>query len=241
MAGEGSNDGAAHDAEEFADRLAELKAGGSAVLVVGDDSCDGHVSLCRRLLGSHSNERRHRILVGTDGVDALEERLPLEQGQIPETTVISVSTVRGSAAGAMPDSAPVGLPDSAPGGLDVVELGDASLHTLAVTIMETFEAIQQRHRPLDATAVRVGLESVESFLDIYGEDAVFGFLTLLTRYFREFDILGHVHLRADLDEYVARLLAPLFDIVVEFRAVKGEFQHRWHLDDGAITSRWLST
>lgn len=216
----------------FAGRLAELKAEGSAVLVVGSESSEGHRSLCRRLHGTDSPEPRRRILVGADDVDALRERLPTEHGSSADSTLISVSNVRSATTES--------IPAAALSGVDVVELGDASLARLGIGITEAVERIETRHGPIEPSEVRFGLESLAPLLDVYGEQRVFSFLVVLTRYFRAFGVLGHVHLRCDTEGYVTRLLAPLFDIVVEVRALNGQPQHRWHLDDGALTSRWLS-
>lgn len=229
---EGPNGSDERSHEAFAKRLAELKTGGSAVLIVGADSSTGHHTLCRRLLGVDSVEPRRQILLGTDGLDALDARLPTDGGRPADATLISVSTVRGAVVESTPDPSPTGH--------DVVELGNASLATLGHTIAEAFDRVERRYAPLEPTEVRFGIESVRPLLDVYGEAPFFSFLVMLTRYFRAFDVLGHVHLRGDLNEYVARLLAPLFDVVVEFRETEGHLQHRWHLDDGAITSRWVT-
>lgn len=122
----------------------------------------------------------------------------------------------------------------------MVELEDASLGDIGVAITEAVEGVHRRHAPLEATELRVGVDSLAPLLDAHGEAAVFAFLVVATQYLRTFDALGHFHLPAERDSYAARLLAPLFDIVVEVRARNGQSQQRWHLDDGAVTSRWLS-
>jgi hypothetical protein len=223
---EWSKDG---DTDEFARRLRELKANGSTFLVTGSGSREVHTAMCRRLLGEESVAPRHRLLVFTNGTFAIDERLPHGGPDGGDTQVLTASATRSTTAAASQTT-----------GLDVVDLGDASLSELGAGIVEAVEGIERRNGRLDATELRVGVDSLSPLLDAYGERAVFKFLLVASSYLRELEALGHVHLPTHRESYAVRLLEPLFDAVVEVRVRAGQPQQRWHLDGGDVTSRWLS-
>lgn len=214
---------------DFARRLQELKERGCAVLVTGDSAADVHTEICRRLLGDDSVGRRRRLLVFTNGTFGLDARLPASGLRGEDTEVITTSNTRSAVVESVPTST-----------IGVVELDDASLEDLGLAIVEAIESFEESNGPLEPAELRFGLDSLCPLLDAHGEHAVFEFLTIVTRYLRAYDALGHVHLPVERDAYVARLLAPLFEAVVEVRVRDGQKQQRWHLDDGAVTSRWLS-
>lgn len=199
------------------------------MLVTGDASADVHAEICRRLLGDDSVERRHRLLVFTNGTFGLDARLPTDGLQEGDTEVITTSSTRRAVVESLPSPA-----------IDVVELDSVSLSDLGVAIVDAIEDIEQRNDPLEPAELRFGMDSLCPLLDAHGEKAVFEFLTILTGYVRAYDALGHVHMPVEKEAYVARLLAPLFDAVVEVRVRDGQTQQRWHLQEGAVTSRWLS-
>lgn len=228
MSDKGDGDPAGGGSREFASRLRELKEEGCVVLVAGDTPADAHAELCGRLLGDDGVDRR-RLLVFTNGTFGLDARLPTASPGGPDTTIITTSTTRSTVVDSVPTPA-----------VDLVELGDVSLTDLGIAIVEGIERVEQRHGPLDPAELRFGLDSLSPLLDAHGEQAVFEFQTIVNRYLRAYDALGHVHLPVDREDYVARLLAPLFDAVVEVRVQDGRTEQRWHLDDGAVTSRWLS-
>lgn len=213
---------------EFESRLQEMKERGCTVLVTGDTSSDVHVGICRRLLGDESKHRR-RLLVSTNGTSGLDSRLPAGGLGSDDTEVIVASATRSAVA-----------QTASPRGIDVVDLEDATPVDLGFAIVDAFEALEARHDPPEPAELRFGLDSLSPLLDAHGEQVVFEFLALVTRYVQANDALGHVHLPVERESYVARLLAPLFDAVVEVRVMDGQRQQRWHLDDGAVTSRWLS-
>lgn len=214
---------------DFANRLQELKDRGCAVLVTGDASTEIHTAICRRLLGDGTGTHRRRLLVFTNGTFGLAARLGPDGLDHGDTKVITSSTTRSAVVESVPSPT-----------FDVVELGDASLADLGLAIVAAFQRTEKRHGPPDPAELRFGLDSLSPLLDAHGEEAVFEFLTLLTGYLRANDALGHVHLPVERDAFVARLLSPLFDAVVEVRVRDGRRQQRWHLDDGTATSRWLS-
>lgn len=218
-AGEGTSD--------FGSRLQELKERGCAVLVTGDAPPELHAGICRRLLGDASR-RRHRLLVLANGTFELDTRLPGDGPGGGDTEVITTSATRSAAV--QPASAP---------SVGVTELDDPALSDLGVAIVDAFRAVEERHGSLDPAELRFGLDSLSPLLSAHGEQAVFEFVAVLVGCVRAHGALGHVHLPVDRDGYEARLLASLFDAVVEVRTMDGRQQHRWHLDDGALTSRWL--
>lgn len=229
MTEQGDRGASGNGPTDFASRLQELKERGCAVLVAGDAVGGVHTEICRRLLGDESMERRRRILVFTNGTFGLDTRLPPTGLRGEDTKVITTSNTRSAIVESVPSPS-----------IDVVDLEDASLADLGLAIVDAIESIDDGDEPLEPAELRFGLDSLSPLLDSHGEQAVFEFLTIVTRYLRAYDALGHVHLPIERDAYVARLLAPLFEAVVEVRVRDGQKQQRWHLDDGAVTSRWLS-
>ena len=51
--------------------------------------------------------------------------------------------------------------------------------------------------------------------------------------------MGHVRLSRPLGAESVRLLAPLFDAIIELRLDGTEAVHRWHFRDAEVTSEWL--
>lgn len=217
---------------EFGSRLQELKERGCAVLVTGEFASVAHPAICRQLLGATTKERR-RILVLTDGRAGLDGRLPAG-GRRADTELVLASEGRGTVAPATAAGAGDAVGTSA-----AVELGDARLDQLGVAVVDAGRRLEERYGPFEPAELRVGLDSLSPLLDAHPEEAVFKFLVVLLQYVRSRDGLGHVHLPVDRDASVARLLAPLFDAVAEVRDDRNGGQHRWHLDDGGLTSRWL--
>lgn len=212
--------------DDFGARLETLKDSGCAVLVTGKAPRAIHADICRRLLGAADNERR-RVLVFANGTYGLEDRLPAG-GQRADSRVILAGATRSAA-----------VESGSQGDVDLAETGDAALDAIGVAIVEACRDLDDRFGPFEPAELRVGLDSLCPLLDAHGEQAVFQFLTVLTRYLRVNDALGHAHLPVDRNDEAVRLLGPLFDALVEVRAGDGTGQHRWHLDDGDLTSRWL--
>ena len=227
MSGEGQGGPAGGGADEFTSRIQELEERGSAVLVTSDGSRAVHTDACRRLLGAAAGAPRPRLLVSTNGSVDVDSRVP-PGSHLDATRVVTTGSPRSAAARA----------ESADD-VAVEDIGDASLSDLGVAITIGVDALVEEHGPLDPAELRVGVDSLVPLLDAHGERAVFEFLVYATGYLRTVDALGHVHLPVDREAYVARLLAPLFDAVVEVRVRDGRPQQRWHLDDGAVSSRWL--
>jgi hypothetical protein len=237
---------------DFETRLQKLKAEGCAVLVVGAGAARQHATLCRGLLGDDAVAPRRRLLAFTEGVDGLDERVPAGARIGADTELVTVPTggARGATAGAdgaVGRAAGGGAAPAFSGVADVVGPGDGSvreprdgsLDALGRELLAALSGLEERHGPFDPAELRVGLDSALALLSTHGEAPTFRFLHLLAALVRRHGALGHVHLPVDRDTYAARLLAPLFDGVVALRVRDGHAQQRWHLDDGAVTSRWL--
>jgi len=246
--------GGAGDRErpDFETRLQRLKAEGCAVLVVGAGATGQHATLCRGLLGDDAVAPRRRLLAFTEGTDGLDERVPAGARVGADTELVTVASdgARGAATSVVDGASggDVGGAAQAFGGIgDVVGPGDGSvreprdgsLGALGEELLAALSALERRYGPFDPAELRVGLDSALPLLSAHGEAATFEFLHLLTALVRRHDALGHVHLPVDRETYAAGLLAPLFDGVVALRVRDGHAQQRWHLDDGAVTSRWL--
>ena len=224
---------------DFETRLRELKAEGCAVLVVGPGAAAEHAAVCRGLLGDDAAGPRRRLLAFTEGAEGLDDRVPAAARVGVDTELVTVDAVgaRGAAAVA---AGPDGVGDVIdPGEGAVREPTDGSLYALGRELLAALSALDQRYGPFEPAELRFGLDSAVPLLEAHGEAATFRFLHLLTALLRRHDALAHVHLPVARDRYAARLLAPLFDGVVALRVRDGHAQQRWHLDDGAVTSRWL--
>ena len=237
MVGERSNGVPADSAAEFGERLQELKSRGCAVLVVGAVPSNIHVGLCHRMLGERATPPRQRLLVFTNGTVALDSGIPTSGptaangangGRGGETHVITTATARTTATRAVADW-----------DIPVVDLVDPSLADLGLAISEVFEDIEKRHGPPEPAQVRFCLDSLSPLLDAHDEAAVFEFLVLVTRYVRSMNGMGHFHLPLPRQAYAARLVAPLFDALVELRVGVDEPEHRWYLQEDGFTSQWL--
>jgi hypothetical protein len=123
-------------------------------------------------------------------------------------------------------------------GADSIELDGDLRAEPGAAITDAVGKYERRYAPLEPTELRLCIDSLAPLLNVHDEESVFVFLLLVTAYIRGINALGHVHLSADRSDYVARLLAPLFDAVVEVRSRQDHHQQRWHLDGGTTTSRW---
>lgn len=200
------------------------------MLVVGSAASEVHTCICRRMLGGVDAPPRRRLLVFTNGTFSLASRIPRGGSTTPAhgTKVVTASTTR-SATAERPAVQDVPVED----------LGRASLSDLGVAISEAIAEFEDRYGPLAPAELRLCVDSLSPLLDVHGEQAVFEFLVLATRYVREFRGMGHFHLPVEREARVARLLAPLFDGVVEVGGSAEAPRQRWHLRDGDVTSQWL--
>ena len=230
MSPESSNERDGAPGDEFRDRLRQLKARGSVVLVVGEVPSHVCVSACERLLGEARTVPRHRLLVFTNGRGTVESRLHAhDPGTLGETEAITAAVTRS----ARPDT-----PASSP--VPVREFDPSSLAELGGVISGWIEETEVQHGPLAAGELRLCLDSLLPLLDEYGKRAVFEFTLLTAARVRAVTGMGHFHLPARRDSEVVQLLAPATDAMIELRLGADGPQQRWLLDGGDIQSPWLS-
>lgn len=212
------------DSTAFAQRLQELKAHGSNVLVVGRVTNRGHAAACERLLGDETGDVRRRLFVFTEGTTPCATLPEAAEGE-NRTRVI----VQGSAVDAGPDVSH--LPTTS------VETG--LLSSLGTAIMSTVDEFEEGTDGLAPGEFRLCFDSLAPLLEAHRSENVFRLLHMVTSRVRELDGMGHFHLRVDRDSDPVRLLEPLFDAVVEVRVTNEGVEHQWHLRDGDVSSGWL--
>lgn len=257
--------------------LDDLKANGSALLVVGSVSEEIYARLSGSLLAGSDAADRRRIVV--EHRRSPEVRFADVERWTPEWTRIlrfdvaerrSVTTARSATTGQppgfgpsppvgtqassgselSPESGPVPVPGAEPdsrtsdaeserGDADDVALVDGSVTDLGVAISHAIGQLASVAGGLEPGELRVAFDCVAPLLSRYDEETVFRFLHLLANEIRAVDGMGHVRLPGPADAPTARLLAPLFDAVVELRADESGPQQRWHFRDADVTSRWL--
>lgn len=210
------------DSTTFAQRLEELRREGANLLLVGETSPEAHAAASRRLLEGADEDHRH-LFVFTEGAD-IATALP-DDADPTRTRVVSQF-----AGGPRPTGWSADVPET------VVQDSDPS--ALAGTVVEELNELQDDE--MEASDMRLCLDSVTSLVRNNDSEDVFRTLHLITTRLRQVNGLGHYHLRIDRDEDYVRLLEPVFDAVVELRVTDGRAEQRWHLRDSEITSDWLA-
>jgi hypothetical protein len=222
--------------DEFTEALADLKAEGCNLLVVGTVPEEATARVCRRMLGDVEAGRRERLLVFTDAAtDAVTNRLPHAPGEPtpPATLIDHAATARSAVADQGTAAGPRMPPD-----VNVRRVESDGLGELGTAISRAIDDLA-RDDP-DPGEVRVCVDSLSPLLEGYDEGVVFRFLHVLTGRVRQAKGLAHFHLPVQADAREARLLAPLFDAVVEVRMADGLAEQRWRLRDGDVETDWLA-
>lgn len=236
--------------------LEELKSRGSTLLVVGSVPGSIYAQLSARLLGEGPDRRR--LLV--EPRRGPERRLAPVERWTPEWTRVFRCRVaaRRSAATADasdaqgeprpgqwgPDADPAAGPGSgsdadADGYGSVVETIDGSIADLGAAVGDTIRWFDDVAGGLDPAELRVAFDCVAPLLSAYPDPAIFRFLHLVSFQIRRVGGMGHVRLSRPLDSDPVRLLAPLFDAVIQLRLDGTDAVHRWHFRDADVVSEWL--
>lgn len=236
--------GSHHD--DFVDALADVKADGCSLLVVGRVPEDASTKACRRMLGDANVARRERLLVFADATrEAAADRLPRSHcggdhsgGGTPSATVIDYGATARSAAAASPGKAGPGDATGVDDGVTVHRVRDEDLGDLGTTVSRTIDGLV----PVDPEdgALRVCFDSLSPLLETHDDATVFQFLHALINRIHAANGLAHFHLPVEADAYETRLLAPLFDAVVELRMADGRLEQRWRLRDADVSTEWLT-
>ncbi|MFC6835867.1 DUF7504 family protein [Halomarina ordinaria] len=218
----------------FAQALAGLKRRGSSLLVVGATCGRSHLSACRRLLGEDDEGPRRRVVVLTDGVANLDDRVP-ETGQGDDTLTVfdRRPATRSAAAATVPSE---GLPTT---------LG--ALERDVVDAIETFDRAAEGLAPAE---LRVCVDSLRPLVEGYDEADVESFVEGITAATVEHGGMCHVHLPVGRDSETVERLEPYFAATIELRelhvprTLADDSPHvtteqRWHLHDEELSTDWL--
>jgi hypothetical protein len=233
--------------------LEELKSRGSALLVVGTVPESAYTRLSARLLGAGSDRRRLVV----EHRRSPERRFDPVSRWTPEWTRVfrcRIAPRRSTAAADAPEAretprsagqTPGTDPDAATDPSDdggyaaVAETVDGSVADLGTAVGGAIEWFDDVAGGLDPAELRVGFDCVVPLLSEYPQQTVFRLFHLLAYQIRSVSGMGHVRLSRPLDAESVRLLAPLFDAIVELRLDGTEAVHRWHFRDADVTSEWL--
>jgi hypothetical protein len=246
--------------------LDDLKSRGSALLVVGAVPEDVYNRISACLLGGSSEMDRRRLVIEQgpssetrfDRIDRWTPEwtriLSFDVAARRSTTDVSGATGAGDRFGPdgssgypSPTAPPTPTSDSASfdayGGVrtpdDVTVTVEGSITDLGVAIGTAIREFDAVAGDLDPAELRVAFDCVATLLSEYDRQTVFRFLHLLANDVRTVEGMGHVRVPESLDSEIVRLLAPLFDAVVELRLDGREPQQRWHFRDADLTSEWL--
>lgn len=226
--------------ERFSEELSQLKREGASVLVAGSVRTEQRQDLCRRLLGETAGQPRRRVLVSTAGDDNDGTQLIGTGGEAVDSetlTLINYATQARCTAVSQADD--TGL-NPTPSSTEETPIEAATLADLGIAISSAIDAFEDETGGLAPAELRVGVDSLVPLLEEYGTERVFKFVHLTNGRTRDVDGMIHYHLPMDRDSDVASVLAPLFDIVVELREQNDVFQERWTINDGNLSSGWLS-
>lgn len=219
------------EASTFADALDELKRRGSAILVLGPVGSGVSDAICQRMLGDTLLEDRRRLFVMTDSTieSHAGARATCECLRPDNSQAITYRTGTRSVA--------------APGttGIDAVPSTtvDGDLDELMDEIRESIERFDRQADDLDASELRVCLDSVDSLLAHHDDVDVVEFVEEFADYVRAHDGMAHVHLSNGFGVASVDALTPHFDAIVEVEE-RDEYCQRWHISEHDLTTSWLS-
>lgn len=211
-------------------KLDALKREGSNLLVVGQPRF-AHASTCTRFLGDVDSGPRRRLFVVSDAGARVEGRVP-EAVCRPDPDRLRVLTCAGTSRSATVGHAEIGEPAE-------TRTDRTRLDALGCAVSAAIDDFESASGGLEPAELRLCFDSLASLLDARTPEWVFRFLHLLTRRVCSARGMGHYHLPLDRDDATVRLLAPLFDAVVEL-SVDGEaIYQRWQFRDDDMTTGWL--
>lgn len=220
--------GAEAPAAAFSEFLGELKRRGSMLLLVGPAQHTALSRACSRLLGE-STETRRPLFVRTGSSNCAHDAagsLSVAPGEAAREIRYRTAT-RSAAVAASGDGR---LP---------ARTVDGDLDDLLSEMQTEIDAVRATAGELEPAELRVCVDSLDALLATHDDERVFRFLHGLSGSVRDAGAMCHVHLPADVDAEPVETLKPLFDAVVEIRAV-GRPQQRWHVPDEGFTTGWLS-
>lgn len=222
--------------ENLSGRLAALKRRGSNLLVVSGP--DGTDRVCRQLLGDPDATRRAVFVPTTVGVSDVRSRWTGREDP-SQFRVVDVTGTRSPNV--------IGSGGLGPGGVAAKADDETWYH--AVDEPENLPAVGEAVRTaIEAVAaddpepgtVRLCLDSLDPFLDVATEEAVFRLVHVLTATVRDVNGMGHVHLADRITPVHRSLFEPLFDATVTVESGPDGIRERWRLHDSGYETGWLA-
>lgn len=192
--------------------------------------------MCRRLLGQRGDRSHDRLLVATE--PAAGQRLDPDapgRAELVDGVTLARSTAAGPASTSADPSVESGA--SAVTSIEYTAVEGETLAALGATASDRLAALAAEP---GADGLRLGVESLDPLLAAYPSTAVFRFAHLLAGHVRSVGGILHGHLGAECEHEYARLLSPVFDVVVELRQTSAGDQHRWRLPDRGRSTSWLA-
>ncbi|WP_411963186.1 hypothetical protein [Haloferax sp. YSMS24] len=221
---------AAEDTSTFQLRLDDLKRRGSSLLVVGSVPNELYSRASRQMLGAPTEPRR-RLTVMNESA-SLDSRLHPSIRRSPEwTRVIRYQTLERSAAAASAGGTPI---QSA-----YERRVNGGLGRLGSEISKDIENFDSLANGMSPAELRVAFDALPSLLANYERKEVFRFLHAMTAHVRAQKGMVHVWSPGERTDEVNRMLAPLFDAVVELDVDGQNARQRWHLRDIDVSSGWF--
>ncbi len=124
------------------------------------------------------------------------------------------------------------------GGISERRVTSNELTELGITISECIDEFEHRSGDLAPAELRVCFDSITPLLE-HDERTLFQFLHILTGRIRSVNGMSHFHLPVPYESAIVSVVTPLFDAVIELRAIDGHPQQRWRLRDEDITTDWM--
>ncbi|WP_416839456.1 hypothetical protein [Haloferax sp. DFSO52] len=221
---------AAENTSTFQLGLDELKRRGSALLVVGSVPTELYTQASKQMLGAPTESRR-RLAVVNDSA-SLETRLPPSARRSPEwTRVIRYATLERSVAAAASGGNPIRSAYE--------RRVNGGMGRLGAEIADDINEYNRLANELAPAELRVAFDALPALLSNYDTEEVFRFLHVMTSHVRARNGMIHVWSPGDKHAEINRMLAPLFDAVVELDVDGKQAIQRWHLQEIDVSSGWF--
>lgn len=207
--------------EGLRETFQRLKQRGPQILVTGDVPEAVSRQATRRLLG-HPAEQRYRVLALTDSDATTDQWLPgAITPESPDVAVLGQNRLRGEV--------------RAQTGAERVTEGETLANDVADAVGGWLDEVQQ---PAPAV-LRVGVYSLETFLEAGGVEAVRSLAYRLTGAVRRGRGMGHYHLPRAPESRAVSDLRYVFDAHLELRENGSGPEQRWHIP-GSGTTGWVA-
>ncbi|KAB1188665.1 MULTISPECIES: hypothetical protein [Haloferax] len=219
---------AAEETSTFHRGLDDLKRRGSALLVVGSVPTELYSEASKQMLGAPTEQRRRLVVLNESA--SLDTRLdPAIRRSTEWTRAIRYTTLERSVATAASSPMRPGYERRVNGGIG----------RLGAEIAEDIHEFDSFGNVLSPAELRVAFDCLPALLSKYDREHVFRFLHVMTAHVRSRKGMLHVWSPGERDDEINRMLAPLFDAVVELDVDGTEAKQRWHLLDIDVSSGWF--